>query len=83
MATEGTSRENATAADSAARQDPEFLQLHGGDHTGMVLVSASFDRIDFLAWKRSVIIALRAKMKLGFIDGRYVMPDRTSAIYDT
>ncbi|KAL0371752.1 UNVERIFIED_CONTAM: Retrovirus-related Pol polyprotein from transposon RE1 [Sesamum calycinum] len=57
-------------ANTSERREPEFLQLHGGDHPGMVLVSAPLDGTDFLAWKRSVVIALRAKMKLGFIDGR-------------
>ncbi|KAL0300240.1 UNVERIFIED_CONTAM: hypothetical protein Sangu_3131800, partial [Sesamum angustifolium] len=71
---------------SRGRREPElpdFLQLHGGDHPGMVLVSAPFDGIDFLAWRRSVIIALRAKMKIGFIDGRYVMHEKTSDTYET
>ncbi|KAL0374114.1 UNVERIFIED_CONTAM: hypothetical protein Sradi_3327100 [Sesamum radiatum] len=49
----------------------------------MVLVSAPFDGTDFLAWKRSVVIALRAKMKLGFIDGRYNVPDSTLGDYET
>ncbi|KAL0456881.1 UNVERIFIED_CONTAM: Retrovirus-related Pol polyprotein from transposon RE1 [Sesamum latifolium] len=37
----------------------------------------------FLAWKRSVVIALHARMKLGFIDGSYTMPDRSADNYDT
>ncbi|KAK4410398.1 Retrovirus-related Pol polyprotein from transposon RE2 [Sesamum angolense] len=70
MTTEGENRQNMATANTSERREPEFLQLHGGDHPGMVLVSAPFDGTDFLAWKRSVVIALRAKMKLGFIDGR-------------
>ncbi|KAL0308793.1 UNVERIFIED_CONTAM: hypothetical protein Sradi_5821600 [Sesamum radiatum] len=84
--TEDESRGNVGAANSGRRRDPElpeFLQLHGGDHPGMVLVSAPFDGTDFLAWRRSVVIALRAKMKLGFIDGRYPMPDKTCDTYET
>ncbi|KAL0448485.1 UNVERIFIED_CONTAM: hypothetical protein Slati_1404900 [Sesamum latifolium] len=76
MTTDGENRQNVAVA-------PDFLQLHGGDHPGMVLVSAPFDGIDFLAWKRLVVIALRAKMKLGFIDGRYNVPDSTSGDYET
>ncbi|KAL0404495.1 UNVERIFIED_CONTAM: Retrovirus-related Pol polyprotein from transposon RE2 [Sesamum radiatum] len=30
-----------------------------------------------------IVIALRARMKLGFIDGSYVMPDRTAENYET
>ncbi|KAL0348055.1 UNVERIFIED_CONTAM: hypothetical protein Sangu_1033300 [Sesamum angustifolium] len=83
MTTEGENRQNMATANTSERREPEFLQLHGGDHPGMVLVSAPFDGTDFLAWKRSVVIALRAKMKLGFIDGRYVIPDRASDAYET
>ncbi|KAK4384431.1 Retrovirus-related Pol polyprotein from transposon RE1 [Sesamum angolense] len=71
---------------SRGRREPElpdFLQLHGGDHPGMVLVSAPSDGTYFLAWRWSVIIALRAKMKIGFIDGRYVMHEKTSDTYET
>ncbi|KAK4389632.1 Retrovirus-related Pol polyprotein from transposon RE2 [Sesamum angolense] len=84
--TEDESRGNVGAANSGRRRDlelPEFLQLNGGDHPGMVLVSAPFDGTDFLAWRRSVVIALRAKMKLGFIDGHYPMPDKTCDTYET
>ncbi|KAL0383079.1 UNVERIFIED_CONTAM: hypothetical protein Scaly_0595200 [Sesamum calycinum] len=47
----------------------------------MVLVSAPFDGTDFLAWQ--VMNSLRAKMKLGFIDGHYPMPDKTCDTYET
>ncbi|KAK4385506.1 Retrovirus-related Pol polyprotein from transposon RE1 [Sesamum angolense] len=83
MTTEGENRQNMATANTSERREPEFLQLHGGGHPGMVLVCASFDGTDFLAWKRSVVIALHAKMKLGFIDGRYVIPDRASDAYET
>ncbi|KAL0355297.1 UNVERIFIED_CONTAM: Copia protein [Sesamum radiatum] len=61
---------------------PDFLHLHGGDHPGMVLVSASFDETDFLAWRRSIVIALRAKMKLGFIDGTYTVLEKSLDTYE-
>ncbi|KAL0301406.1 UNVERIFIED_CONTAM: hypothetical protein Sradi_6417400 [Sesamum radiatum] len=87
MATTGDeSRGNVGAANSGRRRDPElpkFLQFHGGDHPGMVLVNAPFGGTDFLAWRRSVVIALHAKMKLGFIDGHYPMPDKTCDTYET
>ncbi|KAL0314769.1 UNVERIFIED_CONTAM: Retrovirus-related Pol polyprotein from transposon RE2 [Sesamum angustifolium] len=86
MASEGEHHANTSAPNSGRRREqelPEFLQLHGGDHPRMILVSTPFDGNDFLAWRRSVVIALRAKMKLGFIDGRYIMPDKTSETYDT
>ena len=48
--------------------DPYFL--HSSDHPGMVLVSAPLTRSNFLTWSRSMRIALGAKMKLEFIDGK-------------
>ncbi|KAL0390458.1 UNVERIFIED_CONTAM: Retrovirus-related Pol polyprotein from transposon RE2 [Sesamum calycinum] len=71
MATEGEHHANTNAGNSGRRREPElpeFLQLHGGDHPGMILVSGN---------------SSSAKMKLGFIDGRYIMPDKTSETYDT
>ncbi|KAL0438883.1 UNVERIFIED_CONTAM: Retrovirus-related Pol polyprotein from transposon RE2 [Sesamum latifolium] len=85
MATDGENGGAAVGGFDTRREPnlPDYLQLHGGDNPGMVWVSAPFDGTDFLAWRRSVMIALQAKMKLGFIDGRYVMPEQTSDKYDT
>ncbi|KAL0382474.1 UNVERIFIED_CONTAM: hypothetical protein Scaly_0534700 [Sesamum calycinum] len=86
MATKGGNHGNTATANTGSRREvkiPEFLHLHGEDHPGMVLVSAPFDETDFLAWRSSIAIALRAKMKLGFIDGTYAIPDKTSNTYET
>ncbi|KAL0396296.1 UNVERIFIED_CONTAM: hypothetical protein Scaly_0078000 [Sesamum calycinum] len=53
---------------------PERLQLHGSDHPGMVLVSAPLTGNNYLNWSFGVKHALRAKMKLGFIDGTSIKP---------
>ncbi|KAK4388315.1 hypothetical protein Sango_2438100 [Sesamum angolense] len=37
----------------------------------------------FLARRRSIAIALCAKMKLGFINGTYAIPNKTSNTYET
>ncbi|KAL2251029.1 UNVERIFIED_CONTAM: hypothetical protein Sindi_2225200 [Sesamum indicum] len=68
--------------DPTGRGEQELLQLHGGDHLGTVLVNAPFDQTDFLAWKRSIVIALRARMKLSFIDGSCSAPDVSADNYD-
>ncbi|KAK4411898.1 hypothetical protein Sango_0262800 [Sesamum angolense] len=52
----------------------ERLQLHGSDHPGMVLVSAPLTCNNYLNWSFGVKRALRAKMKLGFIDGTSIKP---------
>ncbi|KAK4381945.1 hypothetical protein Sango_2919300 [Sesamum angolense] len=35
------------------------------------------------SWIRSIVIVLCGKMKLGFIDGTYAIPDKTSNTYET
>ncbi|KAL0417020.1 UNVERIFIED_CONTAM: hypothetical protein Slati_3533900 [Sesamum latifolium] len=85
MATEHTSAAIG-AAGSATGSDiqevNEALQLHGADHPGMVLVSAPLTRKNFLNWSYAVKRALRAKMKLGFIDGTLLKPDVTDATFE-
>ncbi|KAL0371778.1 UNVERIFIED_CONTAM: hypothetical protein Scaly_0859400 [Sesamum calycinum] len=54
---------------------PEKLQLHGSDHPGMVLVSAPLTGKNYLNWSFGVKRALRAKMKLSFIDGTSIKPN--------
>ncbi|KAL0430657.1 UNVERIFIED_CONTAM: hypothetical protein Sradi_0691700 [Sesamum radiatum] len=68
---------SATATTMETREVslPEWLQLHGCDHPGMVLVSALLTSNNYLNWSFGVKRALRAKMKLGFIDGTSVKPD--------
>ncbi|KAL0411028.1 UNVERIFIED_CONTAM: Retrovirus-related Pol polyprotein from transposon RE2 [Sesamum latifolium] len=82
--TEDGGRESVTAANrwKTGFGNTRVPATSWGDHPGMVLVSAPFDGTDFLAWRRSMVIALRAKRKLGFIDGRYSMPDKTSDSYE-
>ncbi|KAL2245802.1 uncharacterized protein LOC105178618 [Sesamum indicum] len=54
---------------------PEKLQLCGSDHPGMVLVSAPLTGNNYLNWSFGIKRALRAKMKLGFINGTSIKPN--------
>ncbi|KAK9135468.1 hypothetical protein Syun_014798 [Stephania yunnanensis] len=54
-------------------ESPYLLQ--GYDHPGMVLVSDSLTGSNYLSWSRAMMIALGAKTKIGFIDGRCIKPD--------
>lgn len=56
----------------------DSLQLGNSDHSGMSLVTVPLTGKNFLAWSRSVRIALGAKMKLGFIDGTIETPAKNS-----
>lgn len=60
--------------------DPLSLQL--SDHPGMVLVSASLVGTNFHSWSRAVRIALRAKMKLSFIEGTVSTPNKDFENYE-
>ncbi|KAE8688286.1 hypothetical protein F3Y22_tig00110988pilonHSYRG00245 [Hibiscus syriacus] len=49
--------------------------LHQSDNPSMILVSQLLSNDNFHSWKRSMMIALSAKNKLGFIDGSFQAPD--------
>ncbi|KAL0358381.1 UNVERIFIED_CONTAM: hypothetical protein Sangu_0687500 [Sesamum angustifolium] len=70
-----TAATGSTSTSSQVQTETEFLQLHGADHPGMVLVSAPLTGKNYLNWSHAIKRALRAKMKLGFIDGTLVKPD--------
>ena len=46
--------------------------LHNSDHPGMVLITAPLTGSNYLTWSRSMKIALIAKQKLGFVNGKCV-----------
>ncbi|KAI3808885.1 hypothetical protein L1987_24848 [Smallanthus sonchifolius] len=50
------------------------LFLHSSDHSGLLLVSKTFDGSAFGSWKRAMSIALSAKNKICFVDGTVVRP---------
>ncbi|XP_019258336.1 PREDICTED: uncharacterized protein LOC109236602 [Nicotiana attenuata] len=52
--------------------------LHSSDAPGMTLVNSPFDGRGYPGWRRSVLIALSAKNKIGFINGACVEPDLAS-----
>lgn len=60
--------------------------LHGSDHPGLILVPYQFTGVsNFLSWKRSMTIALGAKTKLQFINGKCTKPsdgDEYAAIWE-
>ncbi|XP_075095084.1 uncharacterized protein LOC107788097 [Nicotiana tabacum] len=55
--------------------------LHSADAPGMSLVNTAFDGKGFQGWRRSVLIALSAKNKIGFINGACPAPALTSRDY--
>lgn len=76
-----------TAGDQSGNQlttsieDPMHLQ--NSDHPGMILVSHPLTGTNYLSWKKSMMIALGAKSKLGFVDGKIIQPEEDSPKYGT
>ncbi|XP_060181947.1 uncharacterized protein LOC132611543 [Lycium barbarum] len=71
-----------SAARSANSDMSSPYYLHPSDSPGMTLVNSSFDGKGFGGWRRSILIALSAKNKLGFINGVIKSPSDTSADFN-
>ncbi|KAL5563415.1 hypothetical protein UlMin_033162 [Ulmus minor] len=55
--------------------------LSNGDHPGLGLVSNSLTGSNYNSWHRSMIIALIAKNKFGFVDGSIAKPEIGDNLY--
>ncbi|XP_019051425.1 PREDICTED: uncharacterized protein LOC109113939 [Nelumbo nucifera] len=60
--------------------DPFFL--HSSNHHGMMLVTTLLIGNNYLTWSRSMKIALGAKLKLGFVDGRIAQPNEGTTEFE-
>ncbi|KAL4379256.1 hypothetical protein GQ457_02G035690 [Hibiscus cannabinus] len=58
--------------------DSNPYYLHQSDSLGMVLVSQPLVNDNYNSWKRSMVMALSAKNKLGFVDGSISAPPSTN-----
>ncbi|KAK4392660.1 hypothetical protein Sango_2043800 [Sesamum angolense] len=59
-------------------EESETMKLQASDNPGMSLVSSLLNGKNYLPWSRSIRIALGAKMKLGFINGKSKKPNEDS-----
>lgn len=75
--TSGLETENEAAENEYSNRDP--LDLQNSDNPGMILVTSVLTGRNYLSWSRSIIIALGAMMKLGFIDGRCDKPTENAS----
>nr|XP_009768140.1 PREDICTED: uncharacterized protein LOC104219202 [Nicotiana sylvestris] len=76
-----SSPSNVTSPASAMDySNPYFLS--STDHPGLTIVSQVFDGSRYGAWRRSVLIALSVRNKLGFINGCIKTPDEKSAQFE-
>ncbi|KAK6161898.1 hypothetical protein DH2020_001739 [Rehmannia glutinosa] len=58
------------------------LYLHNSDHPGITLVTTPLSGNNYLSWNRAMLLALRAKNKLGFINGKIAEPALESPQYE-
>lgn len=58
------------------------LYLHPSDHPGQVLVTTALTGDNFNEWKRSMSLALSAKNKLGFVNGKFKAPGINSTYFN-
>ncbi|KAF7842363.1 uncharacterized protein G2W53_004661 [Senna tora] len=57
-----------------SKTDESAYHLHSSDHPGMPLVNTILDGKNYWAWSISVMTALEAKNKTGFVDGTIEPP---------
>uniref|UniRef100_A0A2N9HW11 Reverse transcriptase Ty1/copia-type domain-containing protein n=1 Tax=Fagus sylvatica TaxID=28930 RepID=A0A2N9HW11_FAGSY len=60
--------------------DSNSYQLHSGDNPGILLVTQPLTGDNYQIWSRSMLLALTAKNKAGFIDGCINSPDLSSPL---
>lgn len=76
--TSGSTGNTVAAATNATPDHNHPFFLHASDSPGMNLVNSSFNGKGYGGWRRSILIALSAKNKVGFIDGSHKAPDSNS-----
>uniref|UniRef100_A0A6N2KIH2 Retrotransposon Copia-like N-terminal domain-containing protein n=1 Tax=Salix viminalis TaxID=40686 RepID=A0A6N2KIH2_SALVM len=59
--------------------DPLFI--HTSDHPSMNLVPKALDGTNYAMWRRSMLISLSAKNKMGFINGTIITPTENDPKY--
>lgn len=82
MATDNVDDAGGSSSSGRTQSELECFKLQGSDHPGMSLVSTPLDGTNYLSWCRSVKIALGAKTKLGFINGKCVKPVEHTEEYE-
>ncbi|KAL0336721.1 UNVERIFIED_CONTAM: hypothetical protein Sradi_4884000 [Sesamum radiatum] len=68
--------------EGSRQSTPEALQLHGSGHPDMILVGTLLTKHNYLTWSYAIKRALRAKMKLGVINGTTLKPSITDAHFE-
>ncbi|CAO2813999.1 unnamed protein product [Amaranthus hypochondriacus] len=73
---------NDTTYTDATQNPASVYFLHPSDQASSKLVSIVFNGTNYGKWKRSMVIALTSKNKMGFVDGSLPKPSSTSKEYE-
>lgn len=79
--TEGTPNTSVQQDNGITIDNSHPYFLHLSDAPGMVLVNTPFDGKGYPGWRRSILISLSAKNKLGFIDEACPAPTLTDPTF--
>jgi len=79
--TEGTPNTSVQQDNGITIDNSHPYFLHPSDAPGMVLVNTPFDGKGYPGWRRSILISLSAKNKLGFIDEACPAPTLTDPTF--
>ncbi|XP_009758717.1 uncharacterized protein [Nicotiana sylvestris] len=71
---------SSTASSTVEPSHP--LYLYPSDSPGTVLVTKSFNGTGYGSWRRSMLIGLSCKNKLGIINGTFAKPNENSPLYE-
>ncbi|XP_019239864.1 PREDICTED: uncharacterized protein LOC109219851 [Nicotiana attenuata] len=74
--------EASSAAKTVAYDANHPYHLNSSDSPGMTLVNSVFEGRGYPGWRRSILLSLSAKKKLGFINGDCQPPDLKSPEYE-
>lgn len=83
--------EHGDSDDDQSEQEPQSTiilanpayTLNNSDNPGTLIVSSTLNDNNYRTWLRTMKTALRAKVKLGFVDGSIKKPARNSAYFSS
>ncbi|XP_040998951.1 uncharacterized protein LOC121244808 [Juglans microcarpa x Juglans regia] len=77
--TDSSSVSSSPSDPSSDSSSPYYL--HHGDSPGSILVTQVLIGNNYHTWRRSMLMALTAKNKVGFVDGSIAKPVGTSSLF--
>ncbi|XP_057249208.1 uncharacterized protein LOC125496070 [Beta vulgaris subsp. vulgaris] len=81
MSTQST--ENSANSTQNSQNNPSSpYYIHPSDNPGMKLISIQFNGSCYGDWKRSMLISLSAKNKIGFVNGTIPKPSSTDSLFN-